>query len=268
MAANVAASDAARRDRARDRAGQPVRAGHRHGGRRGESGAPEDPETGSQDQEACGGGGANAPPRAACPGEAEPSGWRRDALRRRRHAAVARPRAVPDPVQARVAGRRRPAVGVRQPRLPEEPAVGQEDGDVPEPRVPRLHLRRRKHRRVRDAVAFQEAEAVLQDAVPGRSGAADAAQVPGEVAAERAGVQAQDPREGPAGGETRRCVTAAAREGAGVTCKNPALLVLAVKVSDKARVADQSETVAEQEPGQRRRCRRWPDERAEAAARC
>jgi len=269
VAANVAAGDAARRDRARDRAGQPVRAGHRDGGRRYESGAPEDPETGSQDQESCGGGGANAPPRAACPGEAEPSVEGRRIIPGLAVAAEARPRAVPDPVQARVAaGRRRPAVGVRQPRLPEEPAVGQEDGDVPEPRVPRLHLRRRKHRRVRDAVAFQEAEAVLQDAVPGRSGAADAAQVPGEVAAERAGVQAQDPREGPAGGETRRCVTAAAREGAGVTCKNPALLVLAVKVSDKARVADQSETVAEQEPGQRRRCRRWPDERAEAAAGC
>ena len=275
VAANVPSGDAARRDRARDRAGQPVRAGHRHGGRRYESGAPEDPETDSQDQEA--GGGADAPPRAACPGEAEPSGRRRDALRRRRHAAVARPRAVPDPVQARVAGRgrgrRRPAVGVRQPRLPEEPPLGQEGGDVPEPRVPRLHLRRRKHRRVRDAVAFQEAEAVLHDAVPGRgAGAADAAQVPCQVAAERAGVQAQDPREGCSAGKTcRHRVTAAAREGAGVTCENPALLVLAVKIGDKARVADQGEAVAEQEPGpgQRRRCRRrWPNERAEAAAGC
>jgi hypothetical protein len=263
VATNVAAGDAARRDRARDRAGQPVRAGHRDGRRRYESGAPKDPETGSQDQEA-GGGRADASPRAACPGEAEPSGWRRDTGRRRRHAAVAQPRAVPDPVQARVAGRRRPAVRVRQPRLPQEPAVGKEGGDVPEPHVPRLHLCR--HRPVRDAVAFQEAEAALQDAVPGR-GPADAAQVPGQVATERAGIEAQDAREGPAR-ETRRRVTAAAREGAGITCKNAALLVLAVEVGDKAHVAYQSEAVAGQEQGQRRRCRRWPDERAEAAARC
>jgi hypothetical protein len=77
VAANVAASDATRRDRARDRVGQPVRAGHRDGCRRYESGAPEDPETGSQDQEA-GGGRADASPCVAWPGEAEPSGWHRD----------------------------------------------------------------------------------------------------------------------------------------------------------------------------------------------
>jgi hypothetical protein len=50
---------------------------------------------------------------------------------------------------------------------------------------------------VRDAVAFQEAEAALQDAVPYR-GPADAAQVSGQVTTERAGIQAQDAREGPA----------------------------------------------------------------------
>ncbi|KAG0529773.1 hypothetical protein BDA96_05G125800 [Sorghum bicolor] len=236
VVANVPSGDAARPDRARDRAGQPIREGHRDGGRRYESRAPEDPKTGSQDQEAHGGGGAraDAPPCPSCPREAQPLRWRRNALRRCRHAAVARPRAVPDPVQAHVAGRgrghRRPAVGVGQPHIPEEPPLGQEGGDVPEPRVPRLHLGRRKHLRVRDAVAFQEAEAVLQDAVPGHgASAADAAQVPGQVAPERAGVQAQDPREGCAAGEThRRRVTAAAREGAGVTRENPALLVLAV----------------------------------------
>jgi hypothetical protein len=77
VAANVAAGDAARRDHARDRAGQPVRAGHRDDCQRYESGAPEDPKTGSQDQEA-GGGRADTTPRAACPREAEPSGWRCD----------------------------------------------------------------------------------------------------------------------------------------------------------------------------------------------
>jgi hypothetical protein len=55
VAANVAVADAAQRDRARDRAGQPVRAGHRDSCRRYKSGAPEDPETGSQDLEAGGG---------------------------------------------------------------------------------------------------------------------------------------------------------------------------------------------------------------------
>jgi hypothetical protein len=94
-----------------------------------------------------------------------------------RHAAVAQPRAVPDPVQARVVSHRRPAVRVCQSRFPQEPTVGQEGGDVSELHVPRLHLCR--HRLVRDVVAFQEAEVALQDAVPCR-GPADAAQVPGQ----------------------------------------------------------------------------------------
>jgi hypothetical protein len=172
VAANVAAGDAARRDRA----GQPIRAGHRDDCRRYESGAPEDPKTGSQDQEASS-GRADSSPRAACPGEAEPSGWHHDTGRWHRHTAVAQSRAVPDPVQARVVGRCQPAVRVRQPRFPQEPAVGQEGGDVPEPHVPRLHLCR--HRPLCDVVAFQEAEAALQDTVPCR-GTADTAQVPGQ----------------------------------------------------------------------------------------
>jgi hypothetical protein len=119
----------------RDHPGQPVRADHRHGYRHYASRAPEEPETGSQDE--AGDNRADSPSRVARPREADPSGWHHNAWRRCHHAAVVQPHAVLDPVQARVTGRRWPTVYVCQPRLSQAPTVGQEGGPLL-PQCPRL----------------------------------------------------------------------------------------------------------------------------------
>lgn len=173
--------------------------------------------------------------------------------------------------------------------------MGQEDSDVPQPGVPRFNLLRR----VRLAVAVQEAKAILQDSFPDHR-QADSVQIPGQVAAELAWVQAQKPWQASPFKAIHRVATwqsasgggggigvqdpalhvlavtfgitarVIARQSAGCGVKQqqqqgPAMLVLPVTVGDKARVADQGEVVSEQEPGRWRPWRRRHGVRAEAA---